>query len=225
MNGKYGATYKIYTVWILRSSPYKIFWWLVVLWFNATLTATVISWRSVTHISSVSWLSHTSTNTTPLSKPPTTFLTCFSRGQWRKYAGKRARLNRISNSRPLASNNRKETAFDEIMGKGGIAGNLHFSFSHVFYLSETDIVIWGTFTLPSANCINLFESHYNCGICRRQCHYEFNTVFWKSCVVICAKPRKVDPITLISLRQISLWIALKYIINNSVWKLTESGYR
>ena len=41
--------------------------WLVVLGFNATLTAKVISWRSVTHVG-VSWLSHTSTNTTFLSK-------------------------------------------------------------------------------------------------------------------------------------------------------------
>ena len=38
---------------------------LVVLGFNATLTAKVISWQSVTH---VSWLSHTSTNTTFLAK-------------------------------------------------------------------------------------------------------------------------------------------------------------
>ena len=41
--------------------------WLVVLGFNATSTAKVILWRSVTHIC-VSWLSHTSTNTTFLFK-------------------------------------------------------------------------------------------------------------------------------------------------------------
>ena len=34
------------------------------------------------------------------SKPPTTFLTCFSRGERRKYAGKKVRLNRVSNSQP-----------------------------------------------------------------------------------------------------------------------------
>ena len=33
-------------------------------------------------------------------KPLTTFLTCFSRGQRRKYAGKKSRLNRRSNSQP-----------------------------------------------------------------------------------------------------------------------------
>ena len=33
-------------------------------------------------------------------KPPTTFLTCFCRGERRKYAGKKSRLNRGSNSEP-----------------------------------------------------------------------------------------------------------------------------
>ena len=35
-----------------------------------------------------------------LQKPPTTFLTCFCRGERRKYAGKKSRLNRGSNSQP-----------------------------------------------------------------------------------------------------------------------------
>ena len=34
------------------------------------------------------------------SKPPTTFLTCFSRGERQKYAGKKVHLNRGSNSQP-----------------------------------------------------------------------------------------------------------------------------
>ena len=33
-------------------------------------------------------------------KPPTTFLTCFCRGERRNYAGKKSRLNRGSNSQP-----------------------------------------------------------------------------------------------------------------------------
>ena len=33
-------------------------------------------------------------------KPPTTFLTCFSRGERRKYAGKKVHLNQGSNSQP-----------------------------------------------------------------------------------------------------------------------------
>ena len=31
-----------------------------------------------------------------------------------------------------------------------------------------------------------------CGICPRQCHYKFNTVYWKSCIVFCAKQKEVD---------------------------------
>ena len=48
----------------------------------------------------VSWFSHTSTNTTFIPKPPTTFLTCFSRGERRKYARKKVCLNWVSNSWP-----------------------------------------------------------------------------------------------------------------------------
>ena len=33
-------------------------------------------------------------------KPPTTFLTCFCRGERRKYAGKESHLNQRSNSQP-----------------------------------------------------------------------------------------------------------------------------
>ena len=51
--------------------------WLVALGFYATSAAVI------------SWLSHTSTNTTLFPKPPTTFLTCFSRGERRKYTGKK----------------------------------------------------------------------------------------------------------------------------------------
>ena len=56
-----------------------------------------------------------------------------------------------------------------------------------------------------------------CGICRRQSLCEFNTVFRKSCIAFCAKPKEVDPSKLISLR-INVSITLKYIINNSVLK-------
>ena len=40
--------------------------------------------------------------------------------------------------------------------------------------------------------------------------------FEKSCIVFCAKPKEVDPIKLISLCRMSVSIALKYMINNSV---------
>ena len=60
--------------------------WLAVLGFYATLTASVMAWRSVTH-TFPGFL-------TPLltqiffPKPPTTFLTCFCKGKRQKYARK-----------------------------------------------------------------------------------------------------------------------------------------
>ena len=66
-------------------------WLLVVLGFNATLTAKVISWRSMTHMCFLAF-SHLTQPFFP--KPPTTFLTCFCKGERRKYAGKKSRLDR-----------------------------------------------------------------------------------------------------------------------------------
>ena len=70
---------------------------LVVLGFDATLTAKVISWRSA-HV----FLGFLTPVLTQLffPKPQITFLTCFSRGERRNYAGKNVRLNRVSNSQP-----------------------------------------------------------------------------------------------------------------------------
>ena len=48
----------------------------------------------------VSCFSDTSTNTTFFPKPLTTFLRCFSSDERRKYAGKKVRLNQVSNSQP-----------------------------------------------------------------------------------------------------------------------------
>ena len=49
----------------------------------------------------VSWLCHTSTNTTIFPRPPTTFPFLTSlRGERRKYTRKKVRLNRVSNSQP-----------------------------------------------------------------------------------------------------------------------------
>ena len=66
--------------------------------FNATLTAKVISWRSVTHVFP-GFLTPVLTQLF-FPKPPTTFLTCFCRGERRKYTGKKSRLNRGSNLQP-----------------------------------------------------------------------------------------------------------------------------
>ena len=42
------------------------------------------------------------------------------------------------------------------------------------------------------------REHVGCfrAICQKQCHYEFNTVFQKSCIIACAKPKEVNPIKL-----------------------------
>ena len=45
-------------------------------------------------------VSHTITNTTFFPKPPTTFLTGFSKGDRQKYPEKKVRLKRVSNSQP-----------------------------------------------------------------------------------------------------------------------------
>ena len=72
---------------------------LVVLGFNANLTAKV-------HIMVVSDAHVFPGFLTPVltqlffSKPPTTFLTLFCRGERRKYAGKKVRINQGSNSQP-----------------------------------------------------------------------------------------------------------------------------
>ena len=66
----------------------KSFRWLVVLGFNTTLTATVISWRSVTHV--FPGLLTPVLTQLFFPKPPTTFLTCFCRGERRNYAGKKS---------------------------------------------------------------------------------------------------------------------------------------
>ena len=49
-------------------------------------------------------------------KPPTTFLTCFCRGERRKYARKKSRLNRGSNSQP--PDHETDTLTTEPPGRG-----------------------------------------------------------------------------------------------------------
>ena len=51
-------------------------------------------------------------------KPPTTFLTCFCRGERRKYAGKKSRLNRGLNSQPPG--HESDTLTTEPPGRGYI---------------------------------------------------------------------------------------------------------
>ena len=73
--------------------------WLVVSGFNATLTAKVISWRSVRAYVFPGFLAPVLAQLF-FPKSPNTFLTCFCRGERRKYPGKKSRLNRGSNSQP-----------------------------------------------------------------------------------------------------------------------------
>ena len=49
-------------------------------------------------------------------KPPTTFLKCFCRGERRKYAGKKSRLNWGSNSQPPG--HQSDTLTTELPGRG-----------------------------------------------------------------------------------------------------------
>ena len=53
-------------------------------------------------------------------KPPTTFPTCFCRGERRKYAGKKSRLNRGSNSQPPG--HESDTLTTEPPGRGPVLG-------------------------------------------------------------------------------------------------------
>ena len=52
-------------------------------------------------------------------KPPTTFLTCFCRGERRKYAGKKSRLNRGSNSQPPGHESDMLTTEPPVWGGAG----------------------------------------------------------------------------------------------------------
>ena len=71
--------------------------WLVVLGFNTTLTAKVMAVGEAYVFPG--FLTPVQTQLF-FPKPPTTFLTCFCRGERRKYAGKKSCLNCRSNSQP-----------------------------------------------------------------------------------------------------------------------------
>ena len=66
-------------------------------------------------------------------KPPTTFLTCFYRGERRKYAGKKSHLNRGSNSQPPG--HESDTLTTEPPGRGEIVVCKVFEFGPVQKLS------------------------------------------------------------------------------------------
>ena len=83
--------------------------WLVVLGLNATLTAKVISWQSVTHVFS-DFLTPVLTQLF-FAKPPTTFLTCFCRSN----SNHQVRSPTLTNEPPGWGT--KLRAFEKIVGK------------------------------------------------------------------------------------------------------------
>ena len=80
-------------------------------------------------------------------KPPTTFLTYFSRGERRKYARNKVCLNQVSNSQPPGHESNKLTTepprwglewVENIVGNGENVGYQHFlhfprSFPHAYF--------------------------------------------------------------------------------------------
>ena len=76
-------------------------------------------------------------------KPPTTFLTCFCRGERRKYAGKKSRLHRGSNSQPL--DHESHTLTTELPVRGFL------KIWAVTYNSEKTKFCW---------CVNHFQSKF-----------------------------------------------------------------
>ena len=90
--------------------------WLVVLGFNVTLTANVISWLSMMHM-----FPGFLTPVILIPKPPTTFLTGFCRGERPKYAGKKSLLYCGSNSQPPG--HESDTLTTEPHGWGGLSGS------------------------------------------------------------------------------------------------------
>ena len=95
-------------------------------------------------------------------KPPTTFPTCFCRGERRKYAAKKVRLNQGSNSQPPGHESDALTteppgrsiphknSFENIMRK---SRKSTFSSSPIMY-SKTVLTIGAAFNLPSANAFS-----------------------------------------------------------------------
>ena len=119
--------------------------------------------------------------------PPITFPTCFCRGERRKYAGKKSRLNLGSNSQPPGHESDtltteppgrlcgsglkphttqsrllatpKNDAFQNILRKGEDAGNQHFLlFQKHLYLTKNKFQYLNHICLSSANAFSLDQS-------------------------------------------------------------------
>ena len=101
------------------------FHWLIVLGFNATLTAKVISWWSVMHMCFLA-----------------TFLTCFCRSKGQKYAGKKSCHNWGSNSQPQG--HESDTLTTEAPGLENFCKNA-YSFAHNKFLAWPENILQVTY--------------------------------------------------------------------------------
>ena len=72
-------------------------------------------------------------------KPPTTFLTCFYRGERRKFAGKKSRLNRGSNSQPPG--HESDTLTTEPPGRGERVNAMSSKFASFFLVHVSPWII------------------------------------------------------------------------------------
>ena len=108
--------------------------------FNATLTARVISWQSVTHV--FPGLLTPVLTQLFFPKLPTTFLVYFFRGERWKYAGKKVRLNRGSN--PQSPGHESNTLTTEPPGRGQFSNNktLAHMFTYVRCFTSTRLELW-----------------------------------------------------------------------------------
>ena len=85
-------------------------------------------------------------------KPPTTFLTCSSRGERRKYAGKKVRLYRGSNSQPPGHESDMLTWW---LSHPGRAHHLKIDFAHnTMYQLENTMYSYEINSLPDSKILD-----------------------------------------------------------------------
>ena len=95
-------------------------------------------------------------------KPPTTFLTCFCRGERRKYAGKKSRLNRGSNSLPPG--HESDTLTTEPPGRGACILAVYWVVLHHFHHDSIEVAERKDFDLIS------LPHGRNTGVTRPSCN-------------------------------------------------------
>ena len=86
-------------------------------------------------------------------KPPTTFLTCFCRGERQNYARKKSRLNRGSNSQPPG--HESDTLTTEPPGRGQSSGDGNTSLTYINSLPNNKILNWFKLKVFADDKINL----------------------------------------------------------------------